>query len=61
MKIHNSLFTQNTPNPILQAEEPHHKKRPAWRRKVFVILFRGIELLWLLIKIIRGLCEIFGR
>jgi hypothetical protein len=61
MKIHESLFMQNTPGPIPNAEESHQKKKRTRRRKVFVFLFRGIELFWMLIKIIRVICEIFGR
>lgn len=61
MHILQSLFTQNTPDPLKQPKTSHHKHkmRSFLRSKKFLLLFKGLELLLMLIKTIKTICEIF--
>lgn len=53
-----SLYMQDVPGNS-QHPGKFHRKLLCWRKWLFQALFKGIELLWMVVQIIQYLCEIF--
>ena len=57
----NSLFMQDIPDSLHQGKDSHPEKKHLKRRRVFRILFRIIEILWMLFQMAEHLCEVFKK
>ena len=53
------LFVQNVQVAPQKPNKKSEKKRKKLRSKIFNIVFRGIEALWMLLQIVQYLLQIF--
>lgn len=53
------LIVQNVRMTSQKPNKKSVKRRKRLRKKIFKILFRGIETLWMLMQIIQCVCQIF--
>ena len=57
MKKHQSLFMQDNPgNSHLPGGS--HLKKPRWQWHLFMLLFKGIEIIWMVVQTVHYLIEI---
>lgn len=54
----NMLFTQNVQVAPRKPKKKSEKKHKSLRRKIFKIIFQGIEALWMLLQIVQYLLQI---
>lgn len=53
-----SLYMQDSLGNSQSPRKSHHIKVP-WKKLVFKFLFKGIEMIWMIVQIIQYLSEIF--
>lgn len=53
------LYVQNAQVAPRKPDKKSEKKRKNLRRKIFKMLFQGIEALWMLVEIVQNLIQIF--
>lgn len=63
MKINKkSLFMQDSPTNSLNPRTSHRiKLKRKWRKTIFRLVFRGLEVLLVILQIIQCLCEMFKK
>lgn len=54
------LFVQNVQVTPHKPNRKSEKKRKKLRSKIFKIVFRGIEALWMIVQIVQYICQILG-
>ena len=54
----NMLFMQNDRVAPRKPKKKYEKKHKRLRRKIFMIIFQGIEALWMLLQIVQYLLQI---
>jgi hypothetical protein len=59
-KKNKSLFMQDNPGSSLTPAKSHCF-RSLWRKITFQVLFKGLEVLLMILEIIQCLCEIFKK
>lgn len=53
------LFVQNVQMASQKPNKKSEKKRKKLRNRVFKVLFRGIEALWMIVQIVQYILQIF--
>ena len=57
-----SLFTQDNPGNSLNPQNSHRFKfKRKWRKKLFQLAFKSLEVLLMVLQIIQCFCEMFKK